>query len=199
MIRRFNHTDVTDWQIAPRSFMITNGMTMALPPETVDRLLGGQDGQSAGDFDFQSRLLLFMEPKFGFLYPIGAEPNPVFMQRMKHWISTYKDFVRPFISTSRMYHHTPTVTGLEPRGWGVLEMAAEDCSRSICGLFQLSMPSQPQYMLRPRGLDVGKQYRVTFDNSGSSKVMDGYTLVENGLPVRLEGALTSELLLFEAV
>ena len=34
MVRRFNHTDITDWQIAPRSFMITNGMTMALPPES---------------------------------------------------------------------------------------------------------------------------------------------------------------------
>lgn len=199
MVRRFNHTDVTDWQIAPRSFMITNGMTMALPPEYVDRLLGGQDGQSAADFDFQSRLLLFMEPKFGFLYPIGANPNPVFMQRMKHWISTYKDFVRPFISTSRIYHHTPTVTGLEPQGWGVLEMGAEDCSRSICGLFQLSMPTQAEYRFYPRSLDVSRKYRVTFDNAGSSTVVDGYTLVENGLLIRLAGALTSELLLFETV
>ncbi len=118
MVRRFNHTDVTDWQIAPRSFMITNGMTMALPPECVDRLLGGQDGQSAAEFSFQSRLLLFMEPKFGFLYPIGATVNPLFMAQIKHWIGQYKNFVRPFISTSRIYHHTPVVTGLEPQGWG---------------------------------------------------------------------------------
>ena len=38
MVRRFSHTWVTDWQIAPRAFTITNGMTMALPPEYVDRL-----------------------------------------------------------------------------------------------------------------------------------------------------------------
>ncbi|MFH1006934.1 MAG: glycoside hydrolase family 36 protein, partial [Candidatus Latescibacterota bacterium] len=31
MVRRFSHTWVTDWQVAPRSFTITNGMTMALP------------------------------------------------------------------------------------------------------------------------------------------------------------------------
>ena len=68
MIGRFDHTDITDWQIAPRSFMITNGMTMALPTEYIDRLLGGQSGQITADFDFQSRLLLFLEPKFGFLY-----------------------------------------------------------------------------------------------------------------------------------
>lgn len=31
MVRRFSHTWVTDWQLAPRSFAITNRMTMALP------------------------------------------------------------------------------------------------------------------------------------------------------------------------
>ena len=198
MVRRFNHTDVTDWQIAPRSFMITNGMTMALPPECVDRLLGGQDGQSAAEFSFQSRLLLFMEPKFGFLYPIGAAVNPLFMAQIKHWIGQYKNFVRPFISSSRIYHHTPVVTGLEPHGWGVLELASEDRTRGICGLFQLSAPTTPEYRLCPRGLDRARRYKVTFDNLDQTFVVDGFTLMEQGIPVRLEDALTSELLIFEA-
>jgi len=198
MVRRFNHTDVTDWQIAPRSFMITNGMTMALPPECVDRLLGGQDGQSAAEFSFQSRLLLFMEPKFGFLYPIGAAVNPLFMAQIKHWIGQYKNFVRPFISSSRIYHHTPVVTGLEPHGWGVLELASEDRTRGICGLFQLSAPTKPEYRLCPRGLDRARRYKVTFDNLDQTSVVDGFTLMEQGIPVRLEDALTSELLIFEA-
>jgi len=30
LVRYFNHTWITDWQIAPRSFSIVNGMTMAL-------------------------------------------------------------------------------------------------------------------------------------------------------------------------
>lgn len=85
MVRRFGHTDVTDWQIAPRSFTITNGMTMALPPEYVDRILGGQSGQTAANFDFQARLLLFMQPKFGFLYPMGSQPNPSCVKRVCHW------------------------------------------------------------------------------------------------------------------
>jgi len=199
MVRHFNHTDVTDWQIAPRSFMITNGMTMALPPENVDRLLGGQNGQSAADFDFQSRLLLFLDPKFGFMYPLGAQLNPVFMQRTKHWISLYKSFVRPFLDTSRIYHHTPEVSGLEPHGWGILELDSADRTRGICGLFQLSAPTQPEYHLYLRGLDVSRRYRVTFDNLGQTSVVDGFTLMEQGIMVRLPGALTSELLIFEAV
>jgi alpha-galactosidase len=197
MVRRFGHTDITDWQIAPRSFTITNGMTMALPPEYIDRLLGGQDGQTAADFDFQARLLLFLQPKFGFLYPAGAQPNPVFMQRIKHWVDLYKNFVRPFIDTSRIYHHTPEISGLDPHGWGVLELAAEDRTRAICGLFQLSAPEHAEYELRLRGIDVSRRYRITFDNSGQSTSVDGFTLMEQGITIRLDGALTSELLVIE--
>ena len=199
MVRRFGHTDVTDWQIAPRSFSITNGMTMALPPEYVDRLLGGQTGQSTAEFDFQARQLLFMQPKFGFLYPIGSQPNPIFMKRTKHWIELYKNFVRPYIDTSRIYHHTPEISGLDPHGWGVIELVSEDRTKGICGLFQLSAPTQPEYELRLRGLDVSRRYRVTFDNSGQTSVVDGFLLMEQGITVRLEGALTSELLVLEAV
>jgi len=199
IIRRFGHTDITDWQIAPRSFTITNGMTMALPPEYVDRLLGGQDGQSAADLDFQARLLLFLQPKFGFLYPPGSEPNPVFMRRIAHWIDLYKNFVRPYIDTSRIYHHTPEIQGLDPHGWGVIELDSEDRARGICGLFQLSAPTEPEYALRLRGLDASRRYRVTFDNSGQTAVVEGFVLMEQGIKVRLEGALTSELLVFDAI
>ena len=96
-------------------------------------------------------------------------------------------------------HHTPVVENPEPKGWGVLELASRDLTRGICGLFQLSAPSQPEYVLRLRGLDVGKQYRVTFDSSGQSCVVAGYALMKQGITVRLESALTSELLIFEAV
>ena len=40
-VYNFNHSWVTDCQNAPRSLKITNGMTMALPPDRVDRLVGG--------------------------------------------------------------------------------------------------------------------------------------------------------------
>ncbi len=40
---------------------------------------------------------------------------------------------------------------------------------------------------------------VTFDNSGQAVVVDGLTLTQQGIKVRLEGALTSGLLLFRAI
>jgi alpha-galactosidase len=197
MVRRFSHTWVTDWQIAPRSFTITNGMTMALPPERVDRLIGGQSGHTTAEFDFQTRLLLFVRPTFGFLHPRGSVWNPLMLNRLKGWVALYKDFVRPFMDTGRIYHHTPEVDGLDPRGWGVLELASADRTRAICGLFQLSAPTQPEYLLRMRGLDVARRYRVRWDTSGQSAVVDGFTLMKQGLTVRLEGALTSELLVID--
>ncbi|MBI4553179.1 MAG: alpha-galactosidase, partial [Candidatus Latescibacteria bacterium] len=199
LVRRFSHTWVTDWQIAPRSFSITNGMTMALPPEYVDRLVGGQSGHTAAELDFQLRLLLFVRPTIAFLRPFEASWNPHVLERVKHLVSLYKNVVRPFMSTGHIYHHTPAFEGPEPHGWGVLELASRDRSRAICGLFQLAAPSEPEYVLRLRGLDVSKRYRVTFDNVGRSCEMDGVALMTQGLTVRLAGPLTSELLLCEAV
>jgi len=199
MVSRFAHTWVTDWPIAPRAFHITNGMTMALPPEYVDRLLGGQDSHTTADLDFQSRLLLFARPTVAIFYPPQAAPNPLHLARLQRIVTLFKSFVRPFAADSRIYHHTPSFVGLEPQGWGVLELAADDYSRAIAGVFQLAAPETPDYVLRPRGLDVSRRYRVTFDNRQQTFELDGFTLSQTGLTVRLEGALTSELVLFEAV
>jgi alpha-galactosidase len=190
---------VTDWQIAPRAFTVTNGMTMALPPEYVDRLVGGQFGNSTAEYDFQWRLLTFVRPTLGFFQPHGAQWNPIVLARTRRFIALYRDFVRPFMADGRIFHHTPVLANPEPKGWGVLELASRDRTRAVCGLFQLSAPTQPEYLLRLRGLDVGRRYRVTFDNSGRSCEIDGWVLMQQGLTMRLEAALTSELLIVEAI
>lgn len=46
---------------------------------------------------------------------------------------------------------------------------------------------------------MSRRYKVTWDNTGQVCEVDGFSLVEHGITVRLEGALTSELLLCEAV
>jgi alpha-galactosidase len=199
LVRRFHHSWVTDWQIAPRAFAVTNGMTMALPPEYVDRLVGGQFGNSTAEYDFQWRLLTFVRPTLGFFQPHGAQWNPIVLARTRRFIALYRDFVRPFMADGRIFHHTPVLDNPEPKGWGVLELASRDRTRAVCGLFQLSAPTQPEYLLRLRGLDVGRRYRVTFDNSGRSCEIDGWVLMQQGLTVRLEAALTSELLIVEAI
>lgn len=200
MVRFFDHTWVTDWQIAPRAFSITNGMSMALPPERVDRLAGmGQSGQRTAELDFQFRLQLFVHPSLNWFHLKDAAPNAVQQARIRNAVRIYKEFVRPIHPTSRIYHHTPVVKGFEPRGWGVLELAARDRTRAVAGLFRLSDPAEPEYLLRFRGIDPGRRYRVTFDNSSESCEVDGLTLTRTGIMSRLETALTSELLLVEAI
>lgn len=134
-----------------------------------------------------------------FLYLLGTAWNPIVLQRTRHFTQIYKDFVCLFMGTGRIYHHTPVEQNPEPKGWGVLELASQDRARGVCGLFQLSAPTQPDYTLRLRGLDASRRYRVTFDNDGQQCEIDGYTLMKQGITIRLESALTSELLLFEAV
>lgn len=189
LMKRFSHTWVTDWMAPPRAFRISNGMTMALPPEYIDRLVGIKEA----DLDFQIRLALFGRPT---IVPVWS---PETKAKMKHMVDLYKGFVRPFITESRIYHHTPTLSSPEPQGWGVLEMTSADRQKGIAGLFQLSAPQEPEYLFRSRGLDLSKRYRVTWDSTGEQCVLDGFEITKRGIPVRLEGALTSELLLFEAL
>jgi hypothetical protein len=132
------------------------------------------------------------------LWQSGASYNPELRQKIKETVSFYKDFVRPFIATSRTYHHTPAFDGIEPKGWGVLELASRDRTRGICGLFQLASSDEPEYHLRLRGVDPSRAYSVTFSNSGSSFRAEGFVLATQGLTIRLEGALSSELVIYEA-
>ena len=196
MVRRFSHTWVTDWQIAPRSMRIINGMTLALPPEYVDRNIGVcQEGHTRADLDFQWRTVLFGRMTISGVHPRGARPNPDQIGRIKHGVRIYKDFIRPMHRTSRLFHHTPELPGREPHGWGVLELASADATRALVGLFRLAGPAEPEYHLRLRGLDVGRRYRVTFDNTGQTMACTGADLMHAGLTVRLDRALSSELVL----
>ncbi len=197
-LRFFDHTWVTDHQIAPRSFSITSGMSMAIPPERMDRLIGfGQYCGRTADIDFQSRLALFVHATMGWYHLIGAEPNPAQLHRARHFVRLYKEFVRPMHGASRIYHHTPCHDGLEPTGWGALELAHKDRSRAMAGIFRLSDPAAVSYTLRWKGLDPGAMYTVRFDNEDTAVQLSGYSLQYDGVTIRLDNPLTSQLLLAE--
>lgn len=199
MVANFNHTWVTDWQKAPRSFAITNGMTIALPPERVDRLIGGQGSFMTGSLDFQMRLLMFVRPTVSIANPNGAQLNTDQLDFMRHCVDLYKDFIRPFLPESKVYHHTPECFVAEPRGMGVLETAAKDASRGMLGIFRLSASEQEEITVRLRGVSRSKKYLLTFDNSGETCEVSGYQLMNEGVHVRLTGALTSELVLYQEI
>ena len=111
----------------------------------------------------------------------------------------YKSFVRPMLSTCRVFHHTPVQRHMEPGTWCVLEYAAPDASRAYAGIFRLAGGEDDAYQFQPRGLDVSRRYRVVLDNTGRQYEADGHGLVDSGVRVRVPGPLQSELLLFEAI
>ncbi len=200
MVRRFSHTWVTDWQIAPRSFTITNGMTMALPPEYVDRLIGGQSGHTTAEFDFPVapaavcaayvRVLLSAGVAAGILSCWPSEALDGSLQELCAPVHEHRAHLPPHAGGD----------GPDPQGWGVLELASRDRTRGhLRPVPALGADRSRSICLRLRGLDVSRRYRVTLDNSGQTCEVDGFTLMKQGITVRLEGALTSELLLFEAL
>lgn len=54
------------------------------------------------------------------------------------------------------------------------------------------------YLLRPRGLDPSKRYRVTLDSLDATLTLDGWSLLQDGIRLRLENIGMSELVLFVA-
>lgn len=195
MVSCFTHTWVTDWQIHPRAFSITNGMTMALPPECVDRLIIGQASYLTADLSTMLRNQLFARPTIGTLHTTYFGENPQQTALVRHNVEIYKNFVRPMHADSRCYHHTPELSKACD-GFGVIELAAKDRSRGMIGIFRLAEPEREETTVFPRGVDLSKNYLVTFDNSGAKVRLSGFELAQNGLRVRLGSALTSELVLY---
>ena len=197
-VRQFTHTWTSDWNRAPRSLAVTNGMTMALPPEKVDRLVSGMDCHTRADLDFQLRATLFGRPTTNDYNPIGSAANPGQLARVRHAFELYKGFIRPLGRDALIFHHTPVLSGVQPGGVCVLERASYDRMRAVIGAFRLSGDAPDEAVVYPRGLSPALDYRVTLDNSGDRFEASGRELTQNGLRIRLTHALTSELALLEA-
>ncbi|MBQ1260374.1 MAG: alpha-galactosidase [Clostridia bacterium] len=206
MMQNFDHTWVSDWQIAPASFAITNGMTMVLPPEYVDRLASGMNCHTKGALDFQIRHTLFGKPTTNSYNANGSEYNPCQLDFVRHSYDIYKNFVRPYAADSLVYHHTPEINGLRPVGTGVIERSSADRTRSMIGVFRLSDAyAKEPVTVFPKGIDISGEYKVVLDNlteNGEKEVfsvVSGYELINRGIRVDLESSLTSELILIEKI
>ena len=194
MMKNFNHSWVSDWQKAPRSVMITNGMTMALPPERVDRLFAGMGCHTRGSFDFHMRNTMLGHISLNVISPAYAQWNTEQMEFIKHSIGIYKDFIRPFLSDSKIYHHTPDLTEADNC---VIELSSPDKSKGVIGVFTLSGSNEKNINIIPKGIDVSKTYKVTLDNERESYETHGSQLKTQGINVYIPCSLSSELVMFE--
>lgn len=201
MLRYFQITEISDWMRAPRSLKILNGLSLSLPPEICLRTFGTEvpDHYLYGDVDYQIRSCLFGQPILRGIAPTIQEIGEPRRSKIVHALDLYKQFIRPILPTAKVYHHTPVLPLFEASPWCVLEYASPDATHEVAGIFRLTAPGESSYRYQPRGLRPGSRYRVTFDNTGESVELSGLELQRDGLEIRLESPITSELLLIESI
>lgn len=198
-LKYFNHTWVSDCQLAPTSLYITNGMTMALPPERVDRLVGGMGSHAYASLDFQMRNTMFGHMTLNVFSPAAAEWNMQQLNFIKHSVKLYKDFIRPMLPTARMYHHAVDTLTARKEAKLIMELASRERDKAVIGVFALPNAETKSITVYPRGIDFSKDYTVTFDNTGDKFVISGRELSSCGISTLPIPAMTSELILIDAV
>ncbi|MDP6060300.1 MAG: GH36 C-terminal domain-containing protein, partial [Pirellulaceae bacterium] len=132
--------------------------------------------------------------------PRAEDLNQHSRERFGHYARIYKKFIRPLLPTCRMYHHAPVTSrgGVGASGWFAVEFAAPDRSQGWATIVRIGPSDRDTYRLVPRGLHRDRTYQVTFDSTGEQATIDGLRLAQEGLDIRLEAAMSSELLLFDA-
>jgi len=131
--------------------------------------------------------------------PMSADINPGAMDFVKHSVSVYKEFIRPFIPACSVYHFNPEWKEAYRQGWCAEEIVSEDRGRAAMTVSALTVSKQDRLLIYPKGLDRGASYRVTLDNTGDAFIMTGNEIENSGLRLTIPASLMSELVLFERV
>lgn len=197
MMKNFNHSWVSDWQKPPRSVCVTNGMTMALPPERVDRLFAGMGCHENGSLDLHMRNCMLGHMSLNVVSPASARINPVQMDFIRRSVDIYKNFIREFLPESKVYHHTPETAKTLENGYSVLEISSADGKKGAIAAFAMSASKTDRLNIVPKGIKQGMTYKITLDNSGVSFAVSGYEIISRGIDVYIPSSLSSELVLYE--
>jgi len=198
MVSRFTTTWVSDWMKMPRTVRILNGMSMSLPPEYVNRMFGMGMGSERGNMETQMQVAILGHPALSGLTPALAEANPALMDCVKKYVGIYKEFIRPFHRQAKVYHHTPVIPGGDGRGWCALEYVSHDQRRAVAAVFRLVNAGENIYRLKFRGLNPAFNYRLRFEPGSFFAEKNGFTLMQEGMEIELDNALTSKLILLTA-
>lgn len=200
ILQRFDNTELSDWSRAPRTLKILNGMTWVLPPEMILLTFGTETTglEADGDVNSQLRRVFMGLPIFRGISPSETELDPLLREKIRSGLELYKRALRSIMIDSRVYHHTPVLPLLTASPWLVLEYAANAGDRATVALFRTAQSGDPVYRVTPRGLDYSRTFLVTFGNSGQVLQVSGAQIKQEGIPIRLDENLTSEMLTFTA-
>ena len=199
MLPAFKHSWVSDQQNAPTSLYITSGMTLVLPPERVDRLVAGMGCHAHGSLALQMRNAMMGHLTLNVFSPAAAAYNPEQLGFIQRSVAIYKDFIRPILPTATMYHYNAEVAQAKAEGYQALQLVSREKDKSAITVFRLPGASTASVKIVPQGLDLGKKYQVTLDNTGSRGIVSGWELSTQGIATMPLSPMTSELILIEAI
>ena len=207
MAARFHETFTTDGLWMPHVLSVHAGESVALPPETFFIHLGAVREKALGrptNFDTYLRCAFsFCTPQIlsGMVASGRSTLDPQRAASFVRYARLYKEFVRPLQPLSRVFHHAPVSArgGVTDGPWYAMEFACEDRLRGWATIVRVGDGDQDGYVFRPRGLDPAFTYEVTFDSKRSTAHVAGWRLVSDGIRVRLDALIESELLLFRAI
>ena len=91
----------------------------------------GAISPGVSDVDFMLRIGLFNHFTVSGIFPTMAERHDIAQERWHHTIRLFKDFVRPILSTCRVFHHTPIQRQTEP---GRMVCVGVRCRRCFASL-----------------------------------------------------------------
>ncbi len=200
MVRRCHISCQSDFTIQPKNLIGLNGMTIAYPPEVLRHYYPMQiDYSLYGDMDFQFRVMMLSNPIFIEVLNSAGKESKSIINTYSRYINFYKDFVRKLMPECKVYHHTPFLNMDSEYDWCVLEYASNDLNKGLAVIFHLGESENSTYLFKPKGLNPEFKYKVLFDNEGYKVEKDGYLLINEGISIRLDYALSSQLLVFEKV
>lgn len=184
--------------LLPRTVRILNGMTMILPPHMVNRQFGvSMEGAYTGSLEAALTASVMGHPSISGFAPSSDDINPEALETIAKYMDAYKTHIRPMHESMKVYHHTPVLPGTEGEGRCVLEYATENRSSGVVGIWRQYAAREASMKLRLRGVDLGARYLVCVLPSEDTFEMSGADLSYNGLDIRLDSSLTSQLLLLK--
>ena len=206
MVGRFHEAYMTDGLWFPHILMIYSGRTLAFPPEIFNIAFGAVREQALGrpeNFNtfLRCQFTLCLPQLFaGMVAPSLDKLSEEHLERFRHYAGIYKTFIRPLWPTAKVYHHEPVNrdSQVDTSPWFAMEFCTPDRSRGWATIVRMGQTQDNAYRFKPKGLDSGKTYRVTFDSTASTITIAGWQLIRDGLAIPLETRISSELLLFES-
>ncbi len=205
-VSKFHEAYLTDGLRIPRIFQVFSGHSLALPPEILMILAGADGCYSVGtseDLNTYFRATFTLGAPFifeGMTAKSLDDLNPALKEGFLKYGKIYKEFIRPMMSTSKVYHHGPVdrLNGVNTKPWFAMEFTNPEGTKGWATIAKIGGTDSDEFIFKPRGLDQSKSYTITIDSKAVQVVVDGFALARDGILVRLDGIGHSELLMFEA-